>query len=173
MRCPFCSYNDTKVIDSRPSDDAIFVRRRRECPQCLKRFSTQERIEDMPLMVIKSDERREPFDRNKLRDGLLHACEKRPISVDTIEKIVSEVEYELQDYVIEVQSKIIGEKVLEKLVKIDPVAYIRFASVYRQFQNIDTFMRELEGLKRQFDKTAQPVNSKSENKEAKNDRSKK
>lgn len=155
MRCPFCNFNDTKVIDSRPLDDAMFIRRRRECPRCMKRFSTQERIEDTPLMVIKSDSRREPFDRDKLREGLLHACEKRPISVDVIEKIVAEVEYELHDYVIEAPSKVIGEKVLEKLIKVDPVAYIRFVSVYRQFQDIDTFMKELTELKRRFDKPEQ------------------
>jgi transcriptional repressor NrdR len=150
MRCPFCGFNDTKVTDSRPLAGAMFIRRRRECPKCLKRFSTQERIEEMPLMIIKSDNRREPFDRNKLRGGLMHACEKRPIPVDTIEKIVTEVEYELQDYVIEVPSKVIGEKILEKLLRTDPVAYIRFASVYRQFQDIDAFMKELEELKKQF-----------------------
>jgi transcriptional repressor NrdR len=160
MKCPFCGNNDTRVIDSRPLDDAMFIRRRRECSKCLKRFSTQERIEEMPLMVVKSDNRREQFDRNKLRDGLLHSCEKRPISVDVIEKIVSEVEYELQNYVMEVPSKVIGKKVLEKLMKIDPVAYIRFASVHRQFQDIETFMKELRQLKRQFDKRTQGADSK-------------
>ena len=104
----------------------------------------------MPLMVVKSNNLREPFDRNKLREGILRACEKRPIPVDTIEKLVSEIEYEIQDFVIEVQSKIIGEKVLEKLLKTDPVAYIRFASVYRQFQDLDSFMKELNELKHKF-----------------------
>ena len=121
----------------------------------------------MPLMVIKTDNRREQFDRNKLREGLLHACEKRPIPVDVIEKIVSEVEYELQDYVITVPSKIIGEKVLEKLINIDPVAYIRFASVYRQFKDIDAFMKELEELKKHFkDKPIDELKLKSEVKES-------
>ena len=150
MRCPFCGFTDSKVIDSRPLNDAMFVRRRRECPRCMKRFSTHERIEEMPLMVIKSDNRREQFDRNKLREGLILACQKRPISVGEIEKIVSEVEYELQDYVIEVPSTSIGDKVLGKLKKVDPVAYIRFASVYRQFQDIDAFMEELKELKKAF-----------------------
>lgn len=150
MRCPFCSFEDTKVIDSRPFDDSAIVRRRRECPDCQKRFSTYERMEEMPMMVIKSNNMREPFDRDKLREGILRACEKRPISIDTIERLVSEIEYEIQDYVIEVQSRIIGEKVLEKLLKVDPVAYIRFASVYRQFQDIDSFMKELNELKQKF-----------------------
>jgi len=147
MKCPFCNFNDTRVIDSRPFDNSTVIRRRRECPECMKRFSTYERIEEIPLTVIKSDNRREPFDRNKLREGIIRACEKRPVSIDTIEKIVSEIEYELQEYVLEVSSKIIGEKVLDKLSKIDSVAYIRFASVYKQYNNIDSFIKEIEKLK--------------------------
>jgi len=124
------------------------VRRRRECYACNKRFTTFERIESMPLMVIKKDKRREAFDRNKLQEGILRACQKRPISLDTVEKIVSEIEEELQDYIMEVPSKVIGEIVLRKLRKLDEVAYVRFASVYRQFNDIDTFLKELKKLKR-------------------------
>ncbi|MBA7518312.1 Transcriptional repressor NrdR [subsurface metagenome] len=124
------------------------VRRRRECLACKKRFTTFERIESMPLMVIKKDKRLEVFDRNKLQEGILRACQKRPISLDIVEKIVSEIEEELQDYIMEVPSKVIGETVLKKLRKLDEVAYVRFASVYRQFNDIDTFLKELKKLKR-------------------------
>ena len=124
------------------------VRRRRECLVCKKRFTTFERIESMPLMVIKKDKRLEVFDRNKLQEGILRACQKRPISLDIVEKIVSEIEEELQDYIMEVPSKVIGETVLKKLRKLDEVAYVRFASVYRQFNDIGTFLKELKKLKR-------------------------
>jgi len=124
------------------------VRRRRECHACKKRFTTFERIESMPLMVIKKDKSREVFDRKKLQEGILRACEKRPISLDTVEKMVSEIEEELRDYIMEVPSKVIGEIVLRKLRKLDEVAYVRFASVYRQFNDIDTFLTELKKLKR-------------------------
>ncbi len=124
------------------------VRRRRECFVCKKRFTTFERIESMPLMVIKKDKRLEVFDRNKLQEGILRACQKRPISLDIVEKIVSEIEEELQDYIMEVPSKVIGETVLKKLRKLDEVAYVRFASVYRQFNDIGTFLKELKRLKR-------------------------
>lgn len=153
MRCPFCHQLEARVIDSRPLDSTSVIRRRRQCVECQKRFTTYERVEAMPLMVMKSDQRREPFLRDKLREGILRACEKRPISSDQIEKIVSEIEYELQDYVMEVPSRVIGEKVLKKLFLMDPVAYVRFASVYRQFQDIDTFLRELKKLKRETVKT--------------------
>ncbi|MDI6641722.1 MAG: transcriptional regulator NrdR [Elusimicrobiota bacterium] len=149
MRCPFCGFNDTRITDSRALDSATVVRRRRECPECLKRFTTYERMENMPLVVVKSDNRRETFDRNKLREGILRACEKRNISPAEIEKVVSEIEHELQEYVLEVPSRVIGEKVLEKLLKLDNVAYIRFASVYYQYANIDTFLNELIRLKEQ------------------------
>lgn len=148
MKCPFCGHPDDRVIDSRPLDSASVIRRRRECGDCHKRFTTYERLEQIPLTVIKSDNRREPFDREKLRQGVLRACEKRPISMDAIEKIVSEIEYELQDYVMEVPSRVIGEKVLKKLLELDPVAYVRFASVYRQFGDIDAFMKELKKIKK-------------------------
>jgi len=124
------------------------VRRRRECHACKKRFTTFERIESMPLMVIKKDKSREVFDRKKLQEGILRACQKRPISLDTIEKMVNEIEEELRDYIMEVPSKVIGEIVLRKLRKLDEVAYVRFASVYRQFNDIDTFLTELKKLKR-------------------------
>lgn len=149
MRCPFCgSFND-QVLDSRPLDHSSSIRRRRECFECRKRFTTYERLEETSLMVVKSDHRRESFDRKKLWEGIVRAFEKRPVSSETIEKIVSEVEYELREYVLEVPSKVIGDKVLEKLWDVDLVAYIRFASVYRQFADIDTFMDELKKLKKE------------------------
>jgi transcriptional repressor NrdR len=149
MRCPFCgSFND-QVIDSRPLEHSSTIRRRRECDECHKRFTTYERLEQVSLMVVKSDQRREPFSRQKLWEGIARACEKRPVSTDAIEKIVSEVEHDLQDYVMEVPSRVIGEKILEKLWDVDLVAYIRFASVYRQFGDIDTFMAELKKLKKE------------------------
>lgn len=150
MRCPFCSSFSDKVIDSRPQEHSSVIRRRRQCLECTKRFTTYERVEESPLMVVKSDDRREPFNRTKLREGLMKACEKRPISSDAIEKVISEVEADLQDYVMEVPSKTIGEKVLQKLAGIDLVAYIRFASVYRQFADLETFMNELKKLKKQY-----------------------
>ena len=147
MRCPFCSNSDDAVIDSRPIDRADTIRRRRMCKACGKRFTTYERLEEMPLMVVKSDNRREPFDRNKLRRGIMSACEKRPISIDTIDQMVDEVEYELKDFVMEIPSRMIGEKVLKKLHVIDQVAYVRFASVYRNFSDIDSFLSEIKKLK--------------------------
>lgn len=147
MKCPFCSSSDDKVIDSRPLNDSTVIRRRRQCFSCGKRFTTYERLESVPLMVIKSDNRREVFDRNKLREGILRACEKRPISAEKIEKIVSEIEYELQNYVMEVKSNVLGEKVLKHLKELDDIAYIRFASVYRQFDDVEAFRRELKKLK--------------------------
>jgi transcriptional repressor NrdR len=151
MKCPYCGHEEDRVLDSRPLEAASIIRRRRECQSCHKRFTTYERLEEVPLMVIKSNDRREPFDREKLREGIARACEKRPISVDAIERLLSEVEYELQDYVMQVPSRVIGEKVLKKLKDLDPVAYVRFASVYRQFQDIDAFMEELRKLKEEHD----------------------
>lgn len=147
MRCPFCQSSDDAVLDSRPIDEASVVRRRRYCKKCHKRFTTYERLEEMPLMVVKSDQRREPYDRAKLREGILRACEKRPISIDTVDLLVAEVEYELKDYVMEIPSRVIGEKILKKLHGIDPVAYVRFASVYRNFSDIDSFLSEIKKLK--------------------------
>lgn len=149
MKCPFCGGLDDQVIDTRPNDLSSLIRRRRECGECKKRYTTYERVEETPLMVVKSDNRREPFNAKKLQAGISLACQKRPISMDAVEKIVSEVEHELQDYLMEVPSKVIGEKVLKKLWDVDLVAYIRFASVYRQFADIDTFMDELKKLKKE------------------------
>jgi len=147
VKCPFCGHEEDRVLDSRPLEAASIIRRRRECQSCHKRFTTYERLEEVPLMVLKSDERQEPFNREKLREGITRACKHRPISADRIERMISEVEYELQDFVMQVPSKVIGEKVLEKLKDLDPVAYVRFASVYRQFQDIDAFFKELQVLK--------------------------
>lgn len=148
MKCPYCGSLDDKVIDSRPLDGSSVIRRRRQCFSCSKRFTTYERLEIVPLMILKSNNLREPFSRDKLRLGIMHACEKRPITTDTIEKIVSEIEYELQDYVMEVKSNTIGDKVLQRLKDIDEVAYIRFASVYRNFNDLDSFRQELKKLKK-------------------------
>ncbi len=148
MKCPYCGHEQDRVLDSRPLEAASIIRRRRECQSCHKRFTTYERLESVPLMVIKSDDRREPFSREKLREGILRACEKRPIGPDAIERVVSEIEYELQDYVMVVPSRVIGEKVLKKLLDLDTVAYVRFASVYRQFQDVDAFLEELNKLKK-------------------------
>lgn len=156
MRCPFCNDSDDSVLDSRPVESATVIRRRRVCRNCHKRFTTYERLEEMPMMVVKSDARREPFDRNKLREGILKACEKRPISIDTVDQIVAEVEYEMKDYVMEIPSKIIGEKVLEKLHNVDPVAYVRFASVYRNFSDVDSFLSEIKKLKAERKKRMRP-----------------
>lgn len=144
MKCPYCNSNEDKVIDSRETSEGITIRRRRECSKCGKRFTTYEYVERMPLMVIKKDGRREPFSRQKILNGLLKACEKRPISVEKLETIVVEIEVELQKkFEQEVESPHIGELVMEKLAKLDDVAYVRFASVYRQFKDINQFMREL------------------------------
>ena len=148
MRCPFCGSFDDQVIDSRPLDQAASIRRRRECNSCHRRFTTYERLEDLPLVVIKSDQRREPFDPQKVRRGIVMACKKRPVPTDTIDRIIGEIEYELQEYMSEVPSKVIGEKVLEKLKDIDLVAYIRFASVYNKYDSINKFTKELQKLKK-------------------------
>ncbi|MBI4063244.1 MAG: transcriptional repressor NrdR [Elusimicrobia bacterium] len=140
MRCPYCSASDSKVIDSRAGEESKVIRRRRECLVCRKRFSTYERLEPLPLMVIKTNGTREPFDPAKVRAGLMKACEKRPISIDTIEKIVAEVEYAISNYVMEVPSKIIGEMILDKLEKLDTVSYLRFASVFKGFNSIGDFI---------------------------------
>jgi len=156
MKCPYCGHEEDRVLDSRPLEGASIIRRRRECQGCQKRFTTYERLESVPLMVIKSDERREPFNREKLREGILRACEKRPIGPDVIERLLAEIEYELQDYVMQVPSRVIGEKALKKLKELDPVAYIRFASVYRQFRDVDAFLNELEKIKKEEIKPAPP-----------------
>ena len=147
MRCPFCATPESKVIDSRPADEGASIRRRRECLACHKRFTTYEMMESLPLMVVKKDGSRQSFDRNKVLSGLIRACEKRPVSFDTLENIVNEVEQSLQNELKqEISSAEIGELVMDKLKKVDQVAYVRFASVYRQFKDIDTFMAELNKL---------------------------
>ena len=147
MKCPFCFYEESKVIDSRPTDEGERIRRRRECLNCGKRFTTYEIIETVPVIVIKRDKSRQVFDRSKILSGLLRACEKRPVSIETLEKIVDEMEFTLQNSPDrEVPSERIGELAMEKLKDIDEVAYVRFASVYRQFQDIQTFMDELKSM---------------------------
>ena len=150
MKCPHCSHPEDHVIDSRPVENGSVIRRRRECLSCARRFTTYERLEVIPLVVLKSDNRREPFDRSKLREGILRACKKRNITVEQVERLVTDVETSLQeDYVMEVPSRSIGDRVLAKLKELDPVAYIRFASVYRQFSDMDTFLNEVRGLKQE------------------------
>ena len=147
MKCPFCSFEESKVIDSRPTDEGQRIRRRRECLSCGKRFTTYEIIESLPIIVIKKDKSRETFNRDKLMTGLLRACEKRPVSIDTLDNMIDEIETTLQNSLDrEVSSEKKGQLVMEKLKKIDEVAYVRFASVYRQFKDINTFMRELNKL---------------------------
>ena len=147
MKCPFCFYEESIVIDSRPTDEGERIRRRRECLKCGKRFTTYEIIETVPVIVIKRDKSRQVFDRSKILSGLLRACEKRPVSIETLEKIVDEMEFTLQNSPDrEVPSERIGELAMEKLKDIDEVAYVRFASVYRQFQDIQTFMDELKSM---------------------------
>ena len=147
MKCPFCGYEESKVIDSRPTDEGEKIRRRRECISCTKRFTTYEIIETVPIVVVKKDKSRQAFDRVKLFNGMLRACEKRPFSIDQIEKVVTDIETELQNSLDrEVTSVHIGELVMDKLKELDEVAYVRFASVYRQFKDINTFMDELTKL---------------------------
>ena len=147
MKCPFCGFEESKVIDSRPTDEGQRIRRRRECLKCGKRFTTYEIIESLPIIVIKKDKSRETFNRDKLMTGLLRACEKRPVSIDTLGSMIDDIETNLQNSLDrEVSSEKIGELVMEKLKKIDEVAYVRFASVYRQFKDINTFMKELNKL---------------------------
>ena len=147
MKCPFCGFEESKVIDSRPTDEGESIRRRRECTSCLKRFTTYEIIESVPVIVVKKDKSREVFDRNKLFNGMLRACEKRPVSLDSIEKSVNEIEAALQNSLDrEVTSVRIGEMAMDKLKDLDEVAYVRFASFYRQFKDINTFMDELAKL---------------------------
>jgi len=140
MKCPFCGYTESKVIDSRPTDEGSRIRRRRECLSCMKRFTTYEIIESLPIIVVKKDKSREAFDRNKLLNGLLRACQKRPVSIETLEKAVDDIEVQIQNSLDrEVTATRIGEYAMEKLKDIDEVAYVRFASVYRQFKDINSF----------------------------------
>lgn len=147
MRCPFCNYEETKVVDSRPADQGNMIRRRRECFECAKRFTTYEKIESLPLMVIKKDRSLEPFDREKLINGLLKACEKRPVSIDQIEALVDNIESQISNTLKrEVESQEIGEMLMDALKDLDEIAYVRFASVYRQFKDVNTFINELKKL---------------------------
>ncbi len=147
MKCPFCGHTESRVVDSRISRDAESIRRRRECLKCRKRFTTSERGEETLPLVVKKDGRRESFDRQKILNGLKKACEKRPISVDVLEKIVSRIEQGLiESGEREVKSSVVGEKVVEELYNLDGIAYVRFASVYRQFKDINQFMKELKDL---------------------------
>lgn len=149
MKCPFCSSNKTRVVDKRPNPTGETTRRRRECLKCKKRFTTYEKVEAKPLMVIKKDGRREPFDRNKLKTGIMKACEKRPVSMEVVEKNVDEIENSLRKKNnIEVPTKLIGELVMKRLKALDKVAYIRFASVYREFKDISDFDKEIKILKK-------------------------
>ena len=147
MKCPFCGYMESKVIDSRPTDEGSRIRRRRECLSCLKRFTTYEIMESLPIIVVKKDKSREVFDREKLLNGLLRACEKRPVSIETLEKAVDDIEAQIQNSLDrEVTATRIGEYAMEKLKGIDEVAYVRFASVYRQFKDINSFYEEINRL---------------------------
>ncbi len=147
MKCPFCGFTDSKVIDSRPAEDSTTIRRRRECLECQKRFTTYEIIERMPLVVIKRDGSRESFDKVKIINGVIRACEKRPVTMTQIENLAAEIELELRGRLeSEVKSELIGEMVMARLKDLDEVAYVRFASVYRSFKDINTFMEELTKL---------------------------
>ena len=147
MKCPFCSTPDTKVIDSRPADDNASICRRRQCIKCNKRFTTYEKLETMPLMVIKKDNTREPYDRSKIESGIIRSCHKRPVSAQQVESIVNEIEstvFSMEDR--EIPTTVIGEMVMDKLKDLDEVAYVRFASVYREFKDVNTFMSEIERM---------------------------
>ena len=146
MKCIYCNCTESRVVDSRPTEDGA-IRRRRECERCQRRFTTYEKIEMLPVFIVKKDKGREPFDAAKVRGGIIKACEKRPVSYDTLEKITDEIEQELQNSLErETTTDRIGELVMERLKKVDEVAYVRFASVYRQFKDINTFMSELNKL---------------------------
>ena len=147
MKCPYCGYSESKVIDSRPAEEGSSIRRRRECLSCKKRFTTYETVESLPMVVVKKDGSRQSFDRRKVLGGMIRACEKRPVALGELERIASEIEQELQNSMErEISTNIIGELVMARLKKVDEVAYVRFASVYRQFKDIDTFMTELNKL---------------------------
>ena len=144
MKCPYCNAQDTKVIDSRPADDNSSIRRRRQCEKCGKRFTTYEKLETMPLMVIKKDRSRETYDRSKIESGIIHSCHKRPVSTQQINAMIDEIEnqiFNMEEK--EVETTVIGELVMRKLKQLDEVAYVRFASVYREFKDVNTFMEEL------------------------------
>jgi transcriptional repressor NrdR len=147
MKCPFCSEDDSKVIDSRPTDDGHAIRRRRECGACKNRFTTYEKVEEIPLVVVKKDGNREAFNRSKILNGLIRACEKRPVSIERMENIVDDIERNLNNSMVkEVETHVIGSQIMAALKDLDEVAYVRFASVYRQFKDINTFVDELTKL---------------------------
>ena len=147
MKCPFCGMDNTRVIDSRPADDNASIRRRRQCDECGKRFTTYEKVEIIPLTVIKKDRTREPYDRSKIMAGVLRACHKRPIPVEKIEETVNKIENDIFNLEYkEIESKVIGEIVMERLKSLEQVAYVRFASVYREFKDVNTFMNELKKM---------------------------
>lgn len=147
MKCPYCSYEESKVVDSRSTEDDMAIRRRRECLKCSKRYTTYEKIEDIPILVIKKDSSREYFDKAKIINGLLKACQKRQVSRQQIEEVADSIEKQLSNQMLtEVKSDYIGELIMEQLKNLDEVAYVRFASVYRQFKDINTFMEEIKNL---------------------------
>jgi transcriptional repressor NrdR len=147
LKCPYCGYEESKVVDSRSTEDDMSIRRRRECLKCSKRYTTYEKIEDIPILVIKKDSNREYFDKSKILNGLLKACQKRPVSRMQIEAIASNIEKQISNQMLtEVKSDYIGEMIMEDLKGVDEVAYVRFASVYRQFKDINTFMEEIKNL---------------------------
>ena len=147
MKCPYCAHPESKVVDSRPADEGASIRRRRECLSCEKRFTTYETVESLPMVVIKKDGSRQSFDRSKILRGIQRSCEKRPVSVAEMERMVTEIEQELQSALErEITTEQVGEMVMKRLKDVDEVAYVRFASVYRQFKDIDTFMQELTKL---------------------------
>ncbi len=147
MKCPFCGFDESKVVDSRSTDDNTTIRRRRECTNCSKRYTTYEKIEDIPILVIKRDSTRENFNKEKIVNGLIIACQKRPISRRQIEEIAEDIEKSISNKMLtEVETKVIGEMIMERLKKIDEVSYVRFASVYRQFKDINTFLEEIKNL---------------------------
>ena len=147
MKCPHCGFTESKVIDSRPTDDYTSIRRRRECLNCFQRFTTYEKIENIPLIVVKKDGNREAYDRNKIMTGIIKACEKRPVPVKKIEETVDAIERDIQKIAKkEIPSSIIGEEIMKYLKNLDEVAYVRFASVYRQFKDVNSFMDELKSM---------------------------
>lgn len=153
MKCPFCNQDSSRVIDSRPADDNTSIRRRRECENCGKRFTTYEKVETIPLIVIKKDKNREPYDRNKIKSGIVRSCHKRPVSMEQIEATVEAIEnsiFNMEEK--EIESMRIGEIVMDKLKDLDEVAYVRFASIYREFKDVETFMNELKKMKKMINK---------------------
>lgn len=147
MRCPFCGHDEDRVIDSRPAEEGAAIRRRRECISCGRRFTTYEKVENLPLLVVKKDGTRQPYDRDKLISGLLKSCEKRPVSTVQIEKLADSVELQIQNSLRrEISSQEIGEMVMVHLKQLDEVAYVRFASVYRQFKDVNSFLQELNDM---------------------------